>query len=250
MKLTQFSILLNDNITIQGECEGNSDSKKAIVFAHGFGVKRDSWGMFNQLGDLLKGDYLVVRFDFVEILEKDNATKVFPLSTQAEMLKAVCAYSKSKLGVAEINIIAHSQGCLVTGLLSPDDASKIILLASPVESPYSRMKQYFASREGTEINEDGLSKIKRSDGSWTWVEAGFWDDIKSIDPAQLYSRLAAKTDLYFVRAMQDHVITDKNYESVKNDKNINFLELPGDHNFAGDARDNWLGTMVDLLKGD
>lgn len=248
MKLTRFSVPLDGNTTIHGEYEGNIDSKKAVVFAHGFGVKRDSWGMFNELGDLLKDDYLIVRFDFVEIHDDENATKVFPLTKQAKMLDAVISHIKAEFDIKEINVIAHSQGCLVTGLLSPKNTAKIILLASPVESPYSRMKQYFASREGTEIHENGLSRIKRSDGSWTLVESEFWNDIKAIQPSELYAELGTKTDLYFVRAMQDHVITDTNYDPMQSNRNITYIELPGDHNFANEARKGWLDTMVEIVK--
>lgn len=48
IRLTQFSIKL-DEIDIKGEYEGNDEYGKVVVFSHGFGVKRDSWGMFNEL---------------------------------------------------------------------------------------------------------------------------------------------------------------------------------------------------------
>lgn len=248
MTLTQFSIPLTEKITVHGEYEGNTDSKKAIIFAHGFGVKRDSWGMFNELGDRLKDEYLVVRFDFVEILTKENATKVYPLSIQAKMLEAVISYVKNDLQSTELYIIAHSQGCLVTGLLAPENIRKIALLASPVENSYQRFKQYFGSRKDTELNENGLSRIKRSDGSWTFIEFGFWNDLKTTEPVDLFKKLATKTNLYFVRAMQDHVLTDVEYDEIESTKNITYMELPGDHNFAGDARENWLSTMVSIVK--
>lgn len=247
MNLTQFNIPLGKNLVISGEYEGNIESKKAIIFAHGFGVKRDSWGMFDQLGDYLKSDYLVIRFDFVQILEKENTTKVFSLNTQAEMLNLVIKYATEKLLSTEINIIAHSQGCLVTSLLAPNNIYKIILVASPIENSYARMKSYFSNREGTIINEKGTSHIKRSDGSWTIVESDFWQDIKSINPIILFKALTKKTNLFFIRALNDQVIPDKNYKPLKELKDISYIELPGNHNFENKARENWLKTIAKIF---
>lgn len=246
MNLTNFSLQLDKDIAIQGEYEGNLESGRAVVFVHGFGVKRDSWGMFTELGDSLKNDFLVVRFDLVEILESENATKVHPLSTQAKMLDKVLEYVR-QMGVSEINLISHSQGCLVTGLLLPDNIHKCILLASPVESPYMRMKAYFASRPETIIDETGLSKIKRSDGSWTLLDSGYWDELRDIKPDKLFEDLSKKTEIYFVRAQQDHVLTDESHQPIQAIKSINYLELPGDHNFAGDARQGWIDKMVEII---
>lgn len=243
----QFSITFNENVTINGEYKGNLDSKRAVVFVHGFGVKRDSRGLFTQIGEALNDKYLVVRFDLVEILQSENATKVFPISTQAQMLKQVIVYVKNELGCRKIDIIAHSLGCLVTGWLSPNNISKSILLASPVEPPYARMKAYFELRADTEFNEEGTSRIKRSDGSWTLVDQGFWRDIKSIDPAMIYTELAVKTDLYFVRAMQDQVITENNYDEIKAIVDLSYIELNGDHNFSNDDRSALINTIDKLL---
>jgi len=58
-KLTQFEVKLDKKDVIKGEYEGDADSGRAIIFSHGFGVKRDSWGMFTKLGDLLKSNFLL-----------------------------------------------------------------------------------------------------------------------------------------------------------------------------------------------
>jgi len=60
------------------------------------------------------------------------------------------------------------------------------------------MKEYFSEREGTEINENGLSKIKRSDGKLTYVPENFWKEGVSINPQQLYLDLASKSKIYFL----------------------------------------------------
>lgn len=246
LSLTQFELSLK-NTTVKGEYEGNPTSGKAVIFAHGFGVRRDSHGMFNELGDLLKEDRMVIRFDFTETLEEEGSIKVPPLSTQAEMLAAVLSYAADTLRAPELSIVAHSQGCLVTGLLSPDGIDKIILVASPIGNPYLGMKEYFGRREGTEIDEAGLSRLKKSTG-WALLEPEFWQDIKAVDPVYLYQQLATKTNLFFIRAIHDHVIAGTDYQSIQNISGMTYQELPGDHNFSGEARQNWLATLAGILR--
>lgn len=249
LSLIQFQLSL-DKIQTKGEYEGNADSGKVIIFSHGFGVKRDSWGMFNELGDRYKPDYLVVRFDYTRILPQENATQVYPLSVQAKMLEQVIAYIREKFKSTEIDIIAHSQGCLVTGILSPHNIHKVILLASPLLPTYHRMIAYFAKREESMIDEKGISRLKRSDGSWTLVGPDFWQEVKTINPIALYQKLAPKTELYCVRALRDEVILDTNVDDLKEIKKLHYLELKGDHNFAGEARQNWLDKMVEIISKD
>ncbi|MBN2016262.1 alpha/beta fold hydrolase [Candidatus Dojkabacteria bacterium] len=246
MNLTQFSLKLNSKF-VKGEYEGNESSGKVVIFSHGFGVKRDSWGMFTQLGDLLKDKFLVVRFDYSKIDEGQNATIVPPLSFQAKMLEKVIEHLQEKFNLKEINIVAHSMGCLVVGILSFENVNKIILLASPVTSPYKRMKEHFSKRPETKFNEQGTSKIKRSNGSWTFIGKKFWKDVKGIDPPKLYSTLSEKAEVYFGRAKQDHVITNETYDAIKNIKDLKYEELDGDHNFADEARQGWLERMVSIL---
>lgn len=89
MKVTQFEIQTEKGLTVKGEYEGNERTGKLIIFSHGFGVTRDSHGMFTEIGDELKSEYLVVKFDYTIVNKEENWTKVFPYSKQVEMLKAV-----------------------------------------------------------------------------------------------------------------------------------------------------------------
>lgn len=250
MNLTQFEIKLNKDIDIRirGEYEGNEKSGKVVIFSHGFGVKRDSWGMFTDLGDCLKNEFLVVRFDYNKLLPGDNATFVYPYSTQAKILDKVISFVKKAFGPSEIDIIAHSMGCLIVGLLPLRSMNKVILLASPVSSPYENMKEYFSQRPETQFDEKGLSKIKRSDGSWTYIDKDFWPDVQRINPPKMYAGLSKKSKVYFVRAMKDEIVTGEDYEPIRTIKSIEYIELEGNHNFDGDARKPLIRKMVSLLE--
>ena len=139
-------------------------------------------------------------------------------------------------------------GGIIIGMLSPNNISKTVLVASPTFSPYERMKDYFSKREGTKIDENGESKIARSDGSISILDKNFWPEMKAVNPLTLYKHLSHKTNLTFVRALDDHVITDGDYEILKSNKHIDYFELPGDHDFSGGDRKEWLNKMVEILK--
>lgn len=247
-KLTQFELQLNQDIPIKGEFEGDDNSGKVVLFSHGFGVKRDSLGMFTELGDSLKDEFLVIRFDYNKIDKAQSATIVYPYSTQVKILDKVIAFIQKKFKPRELNIIAHSMGCLILGMLSPNNINKAILLAAPPTSQYKRMKEYFSKRPGTKFHEKGVSKIQRSDGSWTLVGSDFWPDTKNVNPPILFKKLVQKSKIYLVRAKQDEVIIDKSYGEMKKISGLEYLELAGNHNFTGKARKPWLQKIVGILK--
>lgn len=246
IKLTQFEIPFT-LVNIKGEYEGDEKFGKVVIFSHGFGVKRDSWGMFNELGDLLKDEYLVVRFDYNKISPEENSTYIFSYTTQTQILSKVLTFVNENFQSDEINIIAHSMGCLVVGLLSPSNISKIILNAFPVSSLHRRIKEYFSRRPGTKFTEEELSKIERSDGSWSFIDKSFWKDVKEVDPPRLYRSLAEKSKVLFIRALQDDVITNEDYEKIKTISRIKYLEIGGNHNFNDDNRKLWLELNVRFI---
>jgi hypothetical protein len=92
MQVTQFEVKTKSGLTVKGEYEGSVTSKKVIIFSHGFGVTRDSHGMFTEIGDKLVSDYLVIRFDYTIVNKGENWTKVFSYNIQAEMLQAIDRY--------------------------------------------------------------------------------------------------------------------------------------------------------------
>jgi hypothetical protein len=222
------------------------NSGKSVIFSHGFGVKRDSRGMFKEIGDILKDKYLVIRFDYNKILEDENVTYVYPLGMQAEILRKVMNFTRDKLNAKELNIIAHSFGCLIVGELFPR-AERIVLNAPPMESPYKEMIEHFSSRKETELNENGLSKIKRSDGSWTYIGSDFWNEVKSTEPVKMYLNLSKTSKTTFIRALKDERIRGGDYGKIESEENIEYVELVADHNFSGLARQIWLDKLKEIL---
>lgn len=236
MELTHFKIKTKSGLFVQGEYEGNLESSKLIIFSHGFGVTRDSHGMFNELGNMLNEKYLILRFDYNIVNKEENWTQALSYTCQAEMLNAVYEYIKKQFRFTSIVVIAHSMGCLITGMAQLKGIEKTLLLAAPIVPPYIRMKKYFSRRPETIINEEGLSKIKRSDGSYTLIEKEFWEDMKKVNPVDLYTKISESSQTTFIRAKQDQVIDEENYDSIKNISKIKFIEIDGNHDFEGEAR--------------
>jgi pimeloyl-ACP methyl ester carboxylesterase len=246
-QLTQFEIPFLENFPIKGEYEGNQDAKRLVIFAHGFGVKRNSWGMFNEIGDMLKERSMVVRFDFNQINTQENATHVVPCSLQSRMLDQVIDKFTLLFSPENTSLIAHSMGCVVAGLLQPKNIQKTVLLAPPTTSPYKRLVEYFSKRPGSRIDENKESVIERSDGSWTYIPSEFWSEIKTIEPQELYNNHFAKTNLYAVKPLQDQVIINEDYSDLKRLLNEKYIEIEGSHDFHPPHRQKLLDTIGELL---
>jgi pimeloyl-ACP methyl ester carboxylesterase len=247
MKITQFELRLNKEVTVKGECEGNAKSGKVVVFSHGFGVTRDSRGMFSELGDVLKDEYLVVRFDYTREMEDGKSRYLNPYSIQKSMLQKVIQHVKDQFDVKEMNLIGHSMGGIIIGLLDPVDVHKVVLVASPISSPYRRMKEYFSRRKGTVIDEKGESRIAKSDGSVSILDKNYWREMKGVNPLERYASLATKTRIYYIRALEDQVVTNQDYTLLEANPDIKYMEMHGDHDFSGKDRKAWHDKVVELI---
>lgn len=141
-------------------------------------------------------------------------------------------------------------GCLITGLAQLSNINEILLLASPPTAPYQRMKDYFAKRPETIIDESATSTIKRSDGSITYVESDFWHEMKDVNPPEMYKQLAENSKVFFVKALSDQVITEQDYIGIRRTSGINYNEIDGNHDFERDARDKPIKLIKTIFNGN
>lgn len=205
---------------VSGEVRGNAESKKAVIFSHGFGVRRDSRGMFTDLVERLGDDYLCVLFDYVDVNETGD-TIVHPWSHQVKMLDEVVSWIREQYQPEEVIIVAHSQGCVIAGLAAPANITKIVLNASPTTpTTLERMRRVFGHRTGTVIRDEGTSIITRADGSRTMIPPTFWPDTKGINIPKLFSTLAQKTPVIVISAKEDEILRSSENPMDKNDPAI------------------------------
>lgn len=206
--------------------------KGIIIFSHGFGVGKDDRGLFNDIALGLGSDFEAIMFSYNEVDELNNTITVKPLSKQAQMLNQQLESAAQKYPGAQINLICHSQGCVVAGIASPV-VDKIILLAPLMSLGFERIIKNFSSREGTVINLEGQSVLAHKDGSKTLIGTEYVKELKAINPTELYEFLAQKNELTIVCATADEVLGAASYEGIDN---VRVVGIKTDHNFTGEAR--------------
>ncbi len=210
--------------------DGNTDSKKAIVFSHGIGTRWDDRGLLTDIGDFLQKDYSLYYFDYNKI-DLTNTVTVPSISEQTAKLEAVLTYANQMH--ESVSVITHSFGSLVQALASTQNTNidKIIMLTPPPNGLYRGLLDHFGSRPGAIIDFHGISKLPRANGSFTYIEKDFWKELKSIEPEAAYSMLSKNNNVYSIIANQDDVITDS-YDSFERIHTIKHSRLDGDHAFT------------------
>lgn len=219
--------------------------KHIIVFSHGFGVRKDDRGLFPGIISGLE-DIETVMFDYNVINEVEHTITVLPLSKQAEMLNTILFDIKKNNPGSIIDLLCHSQGCVVAALAKPTNIRKILFLAPPGVLNFERITATFKERPGTEINMNGVSKISRLDGTTTLVPTEYWNEQMAIQyPNELYNELAHTTELVIIKAKQDEVLGTTDFSEL--DKKIQIIELNGNHGFTGTARKELIHVIKERI---
>lgn len=243
--------ITESGLQVNGKILGNENSHKLIICSHGFGVLSDSHGMYNQICETFKDSYLTARFHYVSVDKLANSTYVYEYSRQVEKLKTVYDKLVEKYNISEVIIISHSQGCTITSLFLQKykpKVDKVIFLAYPPNSDITKkMTRFFGSRDGAKIDIDGLSTFPRSDGSATIVPPAFWKDADKTNPPELFKQVNLDYETYFIRAMQDTVVSVDKYHLLDPSTLKHYYELPNVHGFSDDDRQGLLTLLSDLL---
>ena len=216
-------------------------SKHVVVYSHGFGVRKDDRGLFADIANALP-EAEHVMFDYNLVDEQENTLTVSPLQGQVQKLKE----QLSKIGSdAVVDLVAHSQGCVVATLAKPQNVRKILCLAPPDNVNTERLINFFGKRDGSVIDLDGQSRIPRRDGSTTIIPAAYWQSLKGLDVIRLYNRLPDLAKVKFLTANDDEVLGISNFD--KTDERIELVQLDGSHDFTDDARQYLIDYVRDEL---
>lgn len=219
-------------------------SKHVIVYSHGFGVRKDDRGLFTDIANALP-DVEHTMFDYNQVDEQANTLTVNPLQEQVRKLTEHLNNIDDK---TVVDVIAHSQGCLVTALAKPQNVRKIICIAPPDNVEVDRLVSFFGNRDGSVVDQNGQSRIPRRDGSTTIIPASYWQGLKGLNVIRLYNRLPDLADVKFLIANEDEVLGMTNFN--KTDERINLVQLSGSHDFTGDARKPLVEYIKDELIDD
>lgn len=205
-------------------------SKHVILYPHGFGVRKDDRGLFTDIANAIP-EAEHVMFDYNLIDEQTNTLTVSPLQGQVQKLREQLSKIDSS---AVVDLVAHSQGCVVAALAKPQNVRQILCLAPPDNVDVERLLNFFGNREGSVIDVNGQSRIPRRDGSTTIIPAAYWQSLKGLDVIRLYNRLPDLAKVKFLIANEDEVLGMTNFE--KTDERIELVQLSGNHDFTDEAR--------------
>lgn len=199
-----------------------------IIFSHGFGVRKEDRGLFTAISKALP-DAESVLFDYNPIHERSNTLTATPLHEQAQKLRKVINSVRADFPEATIDLVCHSQGCVVVGMVKPRGIRKTIMLTPPTDMSEARVVKQLSARMETPLDVTVRTRLLRSDGSTTVIHPEYWQSLGGIKPIKLYNLLARVTTLRIINAKQDEVLGDVSFEGI--DPNISLVNLDGGHNF-------------------
>jgi hypothetical protein len=213
---------------------------RIIIYSHGFGVYKDDRGLFSDIAAALP-DSRHVMFDYNQVDEATGNLVVTSLGEQAKKLRQVIAETKQQNPNATIDLVCHSQGCVVACLARPEGLRKIILTGPPAILTVERMVELFKNRPGSEVNLAGTSLLKRADFSATEVPPEYWKSIEHLDPIALYNDLPKTAQLIVVNATEDEIIGSRDFSRLS--PAIQVVEIKTGHNFEGEGRQK----LIDVI---
>jgi hypothetical protein len=218
--------------------------KHCVIYSHGFGVQKDDRGLFTDIAVTLPKAKNIL-FDYNSVSESKNTLTVASLSQQAKKLTEIINETKVDDPDATIDIVCHSQGCVVVALAKPTGIRKVIFITPPASLSMERMLKMFGSREGARVDVDGLSSFPRRDGSNTIVPSEYWKSLHDPKPISLYKDLSKATQLVIIKAKQDEVLADTDFSKLS--MSIKLIELDGNHDFTGKERQVLVATITQAL---
>lgn len=224
-----------------------------VIFSHGFGVYRDDRGLFPDIIDQLPGVEAIM-FDYNRIDATTNTLFATPLEAQVEKLKSVTRDVRAKNPDATIDLICHSQGCVIAAMARLDGIRKTIFLAPPdsafgqnipikIENMTKRKM-----RPGTKVLEDGSIHYPRRDGSMTVIPPSYWKSRQGVDPVPLYDDLSKLTSLVIIQADQDEVIGTTDFSRIS--PNVEIIHMNAGHDFREEAREKMTHLVAELVMSE
>jgi pimeloyl-ACP methyl ester carboxylesterase len=216
-----------------------------VVYSHGFGVLRDDRGLFTDIATSLPGAEHIM-FDYNHVDKAANTLTVAPLDTQADRLLGVIADARAKHPDAIIDLICHSQGCIVAALACPSGVRKTILAAPPAAFSDTENKiKEICIKYGIIFTKQDAVRLPRKDGSTTVVPPEYWRVRDGLDAQEMYGKLAERTELTIITATQDEVLGEVNFDRLSSA--IRLVEMPTGHNFEGEARGKLCAAIAELI---
>ncbi len=214
--------------------EGSEESKDVVIFVHGYGTDKDEgFASFLEFSEYLEDEFLIIRFDLSGYGASEGKDMDFQFQKAAGDVDSVIRYARRTWPDKNINIIAHSLGTFVVGLLSPHNIKRTVFTSVPNANMryVSETLQQRILDKGGRVDKNGITVYPRTAGATQLIGKDFWRTLENSDPIQLIEELGQKTKLVIYKPKQDEVLEYKYFEDYKNLKNAKYIEIDGDHNF-------------------
>lgn len=208
--------------------------KHVVLYSHGFGVDKTDRGLFTAIADAIpEAEHIMFEYD---LRDENGNTIAETFSNRKDKLIAKYSELRSQEPDAIIDLVCHSQGCLVAALAELENVRKTIMLTPPIylEDGGEKREKYLEKPTVKELP-DGTLAIKRRDGSTTLIKQNYWDDFGVVvDSERLYNTLSKVTDLTAIRATKDEILQNNSYNNF--DNSIKTMDVEGNHSFDDEAR--------------
>jgi hypothetical protein len=216
-----------------------------ILYSHGFAVDKHSRGLFTDIVASLPGTHHIL-IDYNTISETGRLIRVTPIDEEVAILKQALAEAQQTLpDDGSIDVICHSQGCVIAALASGAGIRRMVLIAPPHEFDEGSVRRAFEGRRGVSINTKGDSIFARKDGVTAIVPAEYWPSLQNIHPGQLYAKLARETELYIISALHDELYGPQ--AAVTHTPGAREYTVDATHNFVHDGRQRLLHKLKVIL---
>ena len=220
-------------------------NKHIIIFSHGFGVQRDSRGLFTELAKMLSAHQIEsLLFDYNEVNHDTKEVTVRPFSEQTKLLQTTINETRQRNPDAMIDLLTHSQGLVMAASAKLDGIRRVISLAPFFHTDIHSVLERHKQNPSSEINFTGTSRRVRTDGTTTIIPASYWSERFSTDIYELYNKLALTVPLTIVNAGEDEIMDSVNLSKVFN---AYILNIHGNHDFTGESRKKLVEVVEEIV---
>jgi hypothetical protein len=221
--------------------------KHIVIFSHGFGVEKDSLGLFTDISEMLSTFNIEsVLFDYNEIIRDTREIIVKPFSEQTKILQSVIDKTIIENPDAIIDVIGHSQGSVMVAQAKLNGIRKVISICPFFHTDIHEVIERHKKFPTSQIDFNGISRRVRSDGTVSVVPAQYWSERFSTDVYKLYNNLALNIDLTIIRAGEDQIMNEPDLLKIFN---VYIISIHGNHDFKKtEDRKRLLEVLVDKLK--
>lgn len=204
---------------------------------------KDSRGMFTELADVFSAHGITPIL--VDLNEKNDGGDIYvnTLSEQARILRDI--YEKECGDGAVVDMICHSQGCLVASLANIPSVRTTLFLTPPTENKPEKTISYFSKNPESVVDMNGISRFARRDGTATFVPAVYWQDRARMNYQEIYQKYISSHETVVVMALNDEVVSNHHINDIFD--SVKILPLSADHNFTGTAREELRSLVSSLL---